>query len=94
METSLDKVMDGIMAQPGVYGCLFADDQGLGLAAKGRASVNSAGVINAIASLAAKLEPAIENPIITYENDSRVCIVKKTDSLTGAIFKSADRIRN
>ncbi|KAL3273757.1 hypothetical protein HHI36_015184 [Cryptolaemus montrouzieri] len=77
MENSLDQVMDEVLSQPGVYGCLFSNDHGLGLGAKGKADVNSAGIITAIANLASKLEPHNGNPIITYENDTRTCIIKR-----------------
>lgn len=89
MEKQLDQVIDEAMSQPGVYGCLFADRFGLGLGAKGKASIESAGNITAIATAAGQLEPG-SDPIITYENDSRMCIIKKSDFITGAIFKNVN----
>ncbi|XP_044759167.1 uncharacterized protein LOC123316921 [Coccinella septempunctata] len=91
MENSLDRVMDETLSQPGVYGCVFSDDHGLGLGAKGKASVDSSGVIAAIAMVAAKLEPHNENPIISFENDSRTCIIKRNKNLIGAIFKTTGK---
>ncbi|XP_045476827.1 uncharacterized protein LOC123682312 [Harmonia axyridis] len=91
MENSLDRVMDETLSQPGIYGCVFSDDHGLGLGAKGKASVDSSGVIAAIATLAAKVEPQNDNPIISYESDDRTCIIKRNNNLIGAIFRTNDR---
>lgn len=38
---------------------------------KGKASIDSSGVITAIADQIAKLEPASKNPIIVLENDTK-----------------------
>ncbi|KAL1494505.1 hypothetical protein ABEB36_010092 [Hypothenemus hampei] len=87
MEKNLDSVMEEICSNPGVTGCLFADQNGLCIGAKGKASNESAGLITAIANQAAKLEPQNKAPIITLENDNQTCLIKKAGAITGAIYK-------
>ncbi|CAG9567575.1 unnamed protein product [Danaus chrysippus] len=48
MEKELDKVVEEIMSTPNVNGCLVADHQGLCLASKGSAHVDSAETDNKI----------------------------------------------
>ncbi|KAJ8729732.1 hypothetical protein PYW08_001313 [Mythimna loreyi] len=52
MEKELDRVVEEIMSTPNVSGCLVADHQGLCLAAKGTAHVDSAGIVVAISEQA------------------------------------------
>lgn len=80
--------MDEVLSSPGVYGCVFADHQGLCLGAKGKASTESAGVIGAIAEQAAKLEPQNKSPVIVFEADNRSCIIQRSGTITGAIYKN------
>ncbi|KAF5285564.1 hypothetical protein FQR65_LT13198 [Abscondita terminalis] len=88
MEKQLDRVMEDVLSNPGVTGCVFSDHQGLCLGAKGKASTESAGIIGAIAEQAAKLEPQHKSPIIVFENDTRACIIQRTGTITGAIYKN------
>ncbi|RZC41885.1 ragulator complex protein LAMTOR5 -like protein [Asbolus verrucosus] len=88
MEKNLDRVMEEVVSQPGVFGCVFVDHQGLCLGAKGKASTESAGLIAAIAEQAAKLEPHSGAPIIALENDDKTCIIQRTGTITGAIYKN------
>jgi hepatitis B virus X-interacting protein len=88
MEKHLDRVMDEVMTKPGVFGCVFVDHQGLCLGTKGQASTESAGHIAAIAEQVAKLEPYSNTPIVTLENDSKACIIQRTGTITGAIYKN------
>ncbi|KAK4874809.1 hypothetical protein RN001_014169 [Aquatica leii] len=88
MEKQLDRVMDDVLSNPGVIGCVFADHQGLCLGAKGKASTDSAGIIGAITDQAAKLEPQHKSPVIVLENDTRTCIIQRSGTITGAIYKN------
>ncbi|XP_030751276.1 uncharacterized protein LOC115878814 [Sitophilus oryzae] len=87
MEKNLEDVMDEILVHPDVFGCLFADQRGLCIAAKGKASKDTAGYITAIAHQAAKLEPNSKMPVITLESENQMCIIQNTGSITGAIYK-------
>lgn len=87
MERELDKVIDETMEVPGVTGCLFADHQGLCLAAKGTAHVDSAGIIVAISEQSCKLQPNLKPPVINLETDKGQCIIQRHGTITGAIFK-------
>ncbi|XP_065164221.1 ragulator complex protein LAMTOR5 [Atheta coriaria] len=88
MEKPLERVMDETMAVPQVLGCIFADHQGLCLGAKGNASTESAGILGAIAEQASKLEPHNRAPVITLESDNKICIIQRSGTITGAVYKS------
>ncbi|XP_060521474.1 ragulator complex protein LAMTOR5-like [Cylas formicarius] len=90
MEKNLDRIMDEIMNNPDVSGCIFSDEQGLCLGAREFSKVSSetAGVITTIANEAAKLEPKNKMPIITLEGDTKLCMIQKTGAVTGAIYKA------
>lgn len=60
------------------------------LLAKGQASTESAGILVALAEQAAKLEPQRRPPILLLENDLRSCIIQRTGTITGAIYKTND----
>jgi len=87
MEKNLNRVMEEICSTPDVLGCIFTDQQGLCIGAKGKASKESAGYITAIADQAARIEPNNKMPIITLENDNQICMIQKTGPITGAIYK-------
>ncbi|VVD05588.1 unnamed protein product [Leptidea sinapis] len=87
MEKDLDKVVEEIMATSNVSGCLFADHQGLCLAAKGTAHVDSAGIIVAISEQACKLQPNLKPPTVSLESDQKICLIQRHGTITGAIFK-------
>lgn len=88
MEKHLDRVMEEIVSTPNVIGCVFVDHQGLCLGAKGKASTESSGVIAAIADQAARLEPQGRSPVITFENDSKMCTIQRNGTITGAVYKN------
>ncbi|CAH0564097.1 unnamed protein product [Brassicogethes aeneus] len=88
MEKHLNRVMEEITNQPGVYGCVLSDHQGLCLGAHGQASTESSGVITALAEQALKLEPKSVMPIISLENDNRQLIIRRHGVLTCGIYKS------
>ncbi|XP_018576485.1 ragulator complex protein LAMTOR5 [Anoplophora glabripennis] len=88
MEKNLDRIMEELINKPGVYGCVFADHQGLCLGVKGKASTDSAGVIAAIAEQAAKLEPKSKMPVIHLEKDNKSCTIHRSGTVTGAVFKN------
>ncbi|GLV35025.1 pelle [Carabus blaptoides fortunei] len=74
MEKHLERIMDDIVTTKNVYGCVFADHQGLCLGAKGEATTESAGLLVALTEQVAKLEPQSGLPIVVLENDTRSCI--------------------
>ncbi|XP_019881177.1 ragulator complex protein LAMTOR5-like [Aethina tumida] len=90
MEKHLNRVMEEINNQPGVYGCVLSDHQGLCLGAQGKASTDSSGIISAIAEQAAKLEPRNVMPIICLENDNRQIIIRRHGVVTCAIYKNVN----
>ncbi|KAK3932055.1 Ragulator complex protein LAMTOR5-like protein [Frankliniella fusca] len=71
MEKSIESCLAETCSKDGVIGSLMSDQQGLCLGVKGKASIESSGVITAIAEQAAKLEPHGQNPIIVLENDTK-----------------------
>ncbi|CAG9121721.1 unnamed protein product [Plutella xylostella] len=93
MEKELDRVTDEIMLTPNVTGCIFADHQGLCLAAKGNAHVDSAGLIVAISEQACKIQPNLKPPTINLEADKKQCLIQRHGTITGmeaAIFVNND----
>ncbi|XP_063229919.1 ragulator complex protein LAMTOR5-like [Bacillus rossius redtenbacheri] len=87
MEKHLESCMDEITKSPGVTGCILADNQGLCLGVRGKASCQSSGIIAAIASQAARLEPGAKPPVVSLENDSRQCLMQQSGAITAAIYK-------
>ncbi|KAI8427397.1 hypothetical protein MSG28_001950 [Choristoneura fumiferana] len=87
MEKELDRVIEEIMATPNVNGCLVADHQGLCLASKGTAHVDSAGMIVAISEQACKIQPNLKPPTVCLETDTKQCLIQRHGTITGAIFK-------
>lgn len=60
--------------------------------AKGKVSMESAVVIGAIAEEASKLEPNNKTPIIHLQNDNHSCIIHRSGTVTGAIFKNVHNL--
>lgn len=60
----------------------------LSITAKGNATIENAGIVGAIASLASKLETQSGQPVILFENDRKSCIIQQHGDITGAIYKS------
>ncbi|XP_075991292.1 late endosomal/lysosomal adaptor, MAPK and MTOR activator 5 [Anticarsia gemmatalis] len=87
MEKELDRVVEEIMSTPNVSGCLVADHQGLCLAAKGSAHVDSAGIIVAISEQACKIQPNLKPPTVCLETEKKQCLIQRHGTITGAIFK-------
>ncbi|CAH2105085.1 unnamed protein product [Euphydryas editha] len=87
MEKELDKVVEEIMSTPNVSGCLVADHQGLCLASKGTAHVDSAGLIVAISEQASKIQPYVKPPTVCLETDDKICLIQRHGTITGAVFK-------
>lgn len=56
--------------------------------AKGDASTESSGLIVALAEQVAKLEPKKSLPVLVLENDNKTCIIQRSGTITGAIFKN------
>ncbi|XP_034254949.1 ragulator complex protein LAMTOR5 homolog [Thrips palmi] len=92
MEKSIERCLSETCSMDGVIGSVLADQQGLCLGVKGKASISSSGVITAIADQVAKLEPASKNPIIVLENDTNQCLIQRADRATVAIFKTSNPV--
>ncbi|XP_034948621.1 ragulator complex protein LAMTOR5 homolog [Chelonus insularis] len=91
MERNVEKEMEAIVNLPNVSGCILTDKSGLSLGVKGNASGNSAGLIAAIANQAAQLDPELDPPIISLQNNSRQCIIHQSGPVIGAIFKDTSQ---
>lgn len=74
--------------QPGVFGCLLVNHQGLCLGAKGEASADNAGLVAALAEQASKLEPHSVTPVLSLETDTQSCIIQRSGTITAAIYKN------
>ncbi|XP_039447225.1 ragulator complex protein LAMTOR5-like [Culex pipiens pallens] len=86
MEDHVNQILDKVMANPAHVGCLLANNQGLCIGARGKASDKSAGIIVAISEQAAKLDPNCNAPVVSLEAGDKVCIIHK-NGLTGAVYK-------
>ncbi|XP_015111068.1 uncharacterized protein LOC107037179 [Diachasma alloeum] len=91
MERNIERTLEEAKNVPGVTGCILTDKAGLCLATAGNISGDSAGLIAAIASQAAKLEPGLEAPIICLQNNSRQCLIQRQGPVVGAIFKDTSQ---
>ncbi|XP_041986723.1 ragulator complex protein LAMTOR5 [Aricia agestis] len=90
MEKELDKVVEEIMSTPNISGCLVADHQGLCLASKGAAHVDSAGIIVAISEQACKIQPTLKPPTVCLESNQKLCLIQRHGTITGAIYKQKE----
>ncbi|XP_026286540.1 ragulator complex protein LAMTOR5 [Frankliniella occidentalis] len=90
MEKSIETCLAETCSKDGVVGSIMSDQQGLCLGVKGRASIESSGVVTAIADQAAKLEPNSQNPIIVLENDTNQCLIQRAERATIAIYKTSN----
>jgi len=71
-----------------IAGLVVADSRGLCIQAQGAGQAKSAGLLAAVASQAALLEPG-EQPVILLETKNHQYLVKKEDNVTVAIIKNA-----
>jgi len=71
-----------------IAGLVVADSRGLCIQAQGAGQAKSAGLLAAVASQAALLEPG-EQPVILLETKNHHYLVKKEDNVTVAIIKNA-----
>jgi len=71
-----------------IAGLVVADSRGLCIQAQGAGQEKSAGLLAAVASQAALLEPG-EQPVILLETKNHHYLVKKEDNVTVAIIKNA-----
>lgn len=90
MEKPLEKCLDEVYQSTGVSGVLCADNQGLCLGVRGKASASSSGVISSLASKAAMLEPGSPQPVILLETDNSQCLIHHNNGVTLAIYKSPE----
>ncbi|BFZ10781.1 hypothetical protein BsWGS_13820 [Bradybaena similaris] len=91
MEKALEKQMDEAFRLPGVSGIVCVDNNGLCLGAKGVIPGQCNGSISTLAAQASKLSRSVNapNPVICLESEHGSVLIKKTDHLTTAIFKSS-----
>ncbi|XP_076241371.1 late endosomal/lysosomal adaptor, MAPK and MTOR activator 5 [Calliopsis andreniformis] len=87
MERNLEAALDEVNNTEHMIGCILADEAGLCLGVKGDASIDSAGILVAIADQVAKLEPESPAPIISLQNDNRKCLIQRKGRLVGGIYK-------
>nr|XP_045616715.1 ragulator complex protein LAMTOR5-like [Procambarus clarkii] len=90
MERPLDKCLDELSHSVGVSGVLCADNHGLCLGARGKASGASSGMISALADRAALLEPGSPDPVILLETDNSQCLIHRNNGITLAVYKSPE----
>lgn len=95
MEASVKAVLQeahevdiGLQGQDTIAGLVVADSKGLCLQAQGVGRAQSAGLLTALATQAAALEPGRENPVLTITTKHHQYLVKKEDSVTVAIIKN------
>ncbi|BFZ09103.1 hypothetical protein BsWGS_12142 [Bradybaena similaris] len=90
MEKALDKHMNDALHSSGASGIICIDSSGLCLGAKGTIPQPCSGSLCSLVNQAAKLsESAVTvNPVICLEAENGSVLVKKTDRITTAIFKS------
>ncbi|CAL1528882.1 unnamed protein product [Lymnaea stagnalis] len=90
MERTLEMQLEESIHNPGITGVLCVDNNGLCLGAKGSAPLKACGSISALAGQAAKLaNPNGPTPVICLESEHGIVLIKKTDKLTTALFKSS-----
>jgi hypothetical protein len=91
MEKTLERHIDEAFRMPGVAGILCVDNNGLCISAKGVIPSQCSGSLSTLASQASKLFPGPNtlSPVICLESEHGSVLVKKTDNLTTAIFKSS-----
>jgi len=70
-----------------IAGLVVADNRGLCIQAQGAGQPESAGLLAAVASQAALLEPG-ERPVVLIEAKNHNYLVKKEDNVTVAIIKN------
>jgi len=70
-----------------IAGLVVADNRGLCIQAQGAGQPESAGLLAAVASQAALLEPG-EQPVVLLEAKDHNYLVKKEDNVTVAIIKN------
>ena len=87
MERNLETTLDDVNNTESTIGCVLADEAGLCLGVKGDASIDSAGILVAIADQVAKLEPESPAPIVSFQNDNRMCLIQRKGRLVGGIYK-------
>ncbi|XP_059179487.1 ragulator complex protein LAMTOR5-like [Physella acuta] len=91
MEKSLEKQLEEAFRMPGVSGIVCVDNNGLCLGSKGTVPKQSCGSLSALTQQASKLSTGANGPtpVICLESEHGTVLIKKTDKLTTAIFKTS-----
>lgn len=91
MEKTLDKQMEEAFRLPGIAGIMCVDKNGLLLSGKGNVPQRASGSLCALTSQASKLKSgnAACNPVIVLESEAGSVLIKRSDNLTTAVFKSS-----
>lgn len=96
MEASVKAVLEearevdtNLHGQGTIAGLVVADSKGLCVQAQGLGQAKSAGLLTALTTQAALLEPGREHPVILLESKQFNYLVKKEESVTVAIIKHA-----
>ncbi|XP_005106669.1 ragulator complex protein LAMTOR5 [Aplysia californica] len=91
MEKSLEKQMEEAFRIPGISGVMCVDKNGLLLGGKGNVPRHASGSLSALTNQASRLSPGnpSSSPVICLESEAGSVLVKKTDNLTTAMFKTS-----
>lgn len=91
MEKLLEKQMEEAFRIPGISGVMCVDKNGLLLGGKGNVPHHASGSLGALTNQASKLTGgnSTSSPVICLESEAGCVLIKKTDDLTTAMFKSS-----
>lgn len=101
METQVEKVLqeasivdaDLNNGSSSVVGVVAVNAAGLCLGTQGEGDPATAGTISALANLAAQIQPDHgEHPVLVLETDKHHYLIKKEESVTVAVIKSANHL--
>lgn len=101
MENNLVETLAKISSEPGVVGCVFANNHGLCIGNRGESSSEAAGLVTAIYNEAMKLQGTNQQkssststsssstitPVISLEYGDKICLIHRNDDVTGAVYK-------
>jgi len=90
MESTLEKQIEEAFRLPGVSGVMCVDKNGFILGDKGTVPHKSSGSVSTLSSQASSLKPgSMSSPVVCLESEAGSVLIKKSDDLTTALFKSS-----
>uniref|UniRef100_A0A336KGR7 Late endosomal/lysosomal adaptor and MAPK and MTOR activator 5 n=1 Tax=Culicoides sonorensis TaxID=179676 RepID=A0A336KGR7_CULSO len=87
MENQILENVSKISANQNVTGVILANSHGLCIAASGKASADSAGIVNEIVNQAQKLHPDAKGPVVLLDYGDKQCMIQKNNDVVGAVYK-------